>query len=109
MGDDLPGPATSELGPHASGRFWLAIVLTGLGTGICAAALTLILQAVQHFVWPGTAATLLDAAAEATPWRHVFVLLGAGMVTGAGQIVLKLDGIKFDSLNFSGSWRIPRG
>jgi len=40
-------------------------VLTGLGTGACAAALTLILQAVQHFVWPGP--TLLDAAEQATP------------------------------------------
>jgi hypothetical protein len=29
-------------------RFWLAIVLTGLGTGLSAAALTLILQTVQH-------------------------------------------------------------
>jgi len=88
VGDDLPAPVTPELGPHASGRFWWAILLTGLGTGVCAAALTLILQAVQHFVWPGTAATLIDAAAQATPWRHIFVLLGAGLVTGAGQIVL---------------------
>jgi H+/Cl- antiporter ClcA len=66
----------------------LAILLTGLGTGVCAAALTLILEAVQHFVWPSTATTLLDAAAQATPGRHIVVLLGAGLVTGAGQIVL---------------------
>lgn len=88
MGNGNRGVAAPELGPHAGGRFWLAIVFTGLGTGACAAALTLILQAVQHFVWPGTAATLLDAAAQATPWRHILVLLGAGLVTGAGQIVL---------------------
>ncbi len=88
MGDHLPRPVTPELGPHAGGLFWLAIVLTGLGTGACAAALTLILQTVQHFVWPDTAATLLDAAAQATPWRHILVLLGAGLLTGAGQIVL---------------------
>ena len=53
MGDDLPGAAVSKLGPNASGRFWLAIVLTGLATGLSAAALTLILRAVQHWVWPG--------------------------------------------------------
>jgi chloride channel protein, CIC family len=88
VGDDLPDPVTPELGPHAGGRFWLAVALTGLGTGACAAALTLILQAVQHFVWPDTAATLLDAAAQATAWRHIVVLLGAGLVTGAGQIIL---------------------
>jgi chloride channel protein, CIC family len=88
VGDDSPGAAIARLGPNAGGRFWLAIVLTGLGTGACAAALTLILQAVQHFMWPDPGATLLDAAAEATPWRHILVLLGAGFLTGAGQIVL---------------------
>jgi CIC family chloride channel protein len=77
-----------EIGPNAGWRFWLAIVLTGLGTGACAAALTLILQAVQHFVWPDTGATLLDAAVQATPWRHVVALLVAGLLTGAGQIIL---------------------
>lgn len=88
MGDDSPSVSTSRLGPNASGLFWLAIAVTGLGTGASAAALTLILQAVQHFMWPDPGATLLDAAAQATPWRHILVLLGAGLVTGAGQIVL---------------------
>jgi CIC family chloride channel protein len=88
LGGDPPKPATLEIGPNAGWRFWLAIVLTGLGTGACAAALTLLLQAVQHFAWPGTGATLLDAADQATPWRHIVVLLGAGLVTGAGQIIL---------------------
>src|SRR5450631_4172873 len=39
-------------------------------------------------MWPGLDATLLDAATQAMPWRHILVLLGAGLVTGAGQIVL---------------------
>jgi CIC family chloride channel protein len=88
VGDDPPNPAMVELRPNAGWRFWLAIVLTGVGTGACAAALTLILQAVEHFMWPGAGATLLDAAEQATPWRHILVLLGAGLVTGAGQIIL---------------------
>ena len=88
MGDDPASAATSRLGPNAGGRFWLAIVLTGVGTGASAAALTLILQAVQRFMWRGTAASLLDAATQATPWRHIVVLLAAGLLTGAGQIVL---------------------
>lgn len=86
MGDDPGNPATVELRPTAGWRFWLAIVLTGIGTGAGAAALTLILQAVQHFVWPGP--TLLDGADQATPWRHILALLGAGLATGAGQIIL---------------------
>ena len=73
---------------NATARFWLVIVLTGLGTGASAAALTLILQAVQHHVWPGADMNLLDAASQATPWRHVLVLVGAGLATGAGQIIL---------------------
>lgn len=85
---DPPNPAVSELGPDAGWRFWLGIVLTGIGTGASAAALTLILQAVQHFVWPGAGLTLLDAAGRATPWRHILVLLSAGLATGAGQIIL---------------------
>src|ERR1700728_157890 len=79
-------PSTLDL--KTTGRFWLAIVLTGLGTGASAAALSLILQSVQHAMWPGANATLLDAAREAVPWRHVLVLLGAGILTGAGQLLL---------------------
>ena len=69
-------------------RFWLAVLLTGVGTGAGAAALTRLLELVQHLLWPGPAATLLDAAAQAGAWRHVLVLLGAGVLTGIGQIVL---------------------
>jgi H+/Cl- antiporter ClcA len=66
--------------------FWLALLLTGAGTGLAAALLTRLLQWVQHALWPG--ATLLDAAASASPARHVWVLLAAGVLTGAGQVIL---------------------
>ena len=72
--------------PGAAG-FWIAVVLTGLGAGVSAIVLTLLLEAVQRFMWPGSG-ELLDAASAASPWRHVLVLVGAGLVTGAGQIVL---------------------
>lgn len=68
--------------------FWLAILITGLCTGACAAALTLLLQAVQRLAWPGAGADLLDGASQATAWRHLLVLLAAGLITGAGQLVL---------------------
>jgi H+/Cl- antiporter ClcA len=38
-------------------------------------------------MWPGP--NLLDAAAHAGAWRHVWVLLGAGVLTGAGQLILR--------------------
>src|SRR5580704_10149894 len=67
-------------------RFWGTVVLTGTGAGIGAALLTLLLQWVQHLMWPGP--NLLEAAEQAGPWRHVCVLAGAGILTGIGQIVL---------------------
>ena len=69
-------------------RFWLVVILTGVGAGISAALLTRLLEVVQHFMWPGTGDTLLEAASQAGAWRHVLVLLGAGLLTGAGQIIL---------------------
>ncbi|MGD0523845.1 MAG: chloride channel protein [Polyangiaceae bacterium] len=64
------------------------MVLTGIGTGIGAAVLTRLLEVVQHLVWRGSGTDLLDAAAHAPAWEHVAVLLGAGVLTGAGQLVL---------------------
>jgi CIC family chloride channel protein len=80
-------PSTLRL-PGAM-QFWLAVILTGAGTGIAAAALTRLLQAVQHLAWHGSSTDILEAAQHAGAWRHVLVLLGAGVVTGAGQILLK--------------------
>jgi len=65
----------------------LAVLLTGLGAGSGAVVLTDLLEAVQRLMWPGPG-TLLDTAFDASPARHVLVLLGAGVVNGAGQIVL---------------------
>jgi H+/Cl- antiporter ClcA len=44
---------------------------------------------VQHMMWNGSGANLLDAAEHAGAWRHILVLLGAAALTGAGQLVLK--------------------
>ena len=83
----------SILAQRGAVRFWLAVVLTGLGTGLCTAALMGLLELVQHTVWPGRSEDLLDAAAAAPGWRHVVTLLGAGLLTGAGQHLLtKLPG-----------------
>jgi H+/Cl- antiporter ClcA len=70
-------------------RFWLAVFLTGVGTGIGAAALTRLLEVVQRFAWNGSGTNILEAAQHAGAWRHILVLLGAGLLTGAGQIVLR--------------------
>src|SRR5277367_4376071 len=80
---DIPPTLTS---PRA-GAFWLAVLLTGIGAGISAAILTKLLFFVQHRAWPGP--HILDAAAQASAWHHVMILLAAGALTGIGQIVLR--------------------
>jgi CIC family chloride channel protein len=90
----MPGTASGEVIPSTLGRpgaapFWIAVLLTGVGTGVAAAALTRLLEMVQRLMWSGTGTNLLDAAEHAGVWRHILVLLGAGVVTGAGQIILK--------------------
>jgi len=85
-------PGTQKLEPILARRraagFWLAVVLTGAGTGLAAAALTGLLQAVQHLVWGGKGLDVLQAAAHDPPWRHAAALLGAGLLTGGGQLLL---------------------
>jgi CIC family chloride channel protein len=70
-------------------RFWLAVALTGVGTGLGAAALTRLLETVQHLAWNGSATDILEASTHSSALRHVLVLLGAGLITGAGQIILR--------------------
>lgn len=47
--------------------FWLAVLLTGLGTGLGAAALTRLLELVQHTLWSSAGIDVLQAASKA-PW-----------------------------------------
>jgi chloride channel protein, CIC family len=89
-----PPMAESDLIPSTlyrpqAAQFWLAVLLTGIATGIGAALLTKLLELVQHLVWRGSPIDILDAAQHASPWRHVLVLLGAALLTGTGQILLK--------------------
>jgi CIC family chloride channel protein len=79
----------STLRSPGAGRFWLAVLLTGIGTGLGAAALTRILEVVQQLVWGGTGRDILAAAEAAGPERHILALLAAGLITGATQLVLK--------------------
>ncbi len=70
-------------------RFWLAVCLVGVTTGLAAAALTRLLELVQHIAWRGSGTNILAAARGASVWRHIAVLLAAAILTGLGQVVLK--------------------
>ncbi len=84
-----PDTIPSGLVRPGAARFWLAVLLTGAGTGVAAIALTRLLELVQHLAWHGSGANLLAAAEHASASRHILVLLGAGLTTGLGQIILK--------------------
>jgi len=79
----------STLARPGAGLFWAAVLLTGVGTGVAAAALTRLLEIVQRAMWGGSGTNLLEATEHVSAWRHVLVLLAAGIVTGVGQMVLK--------------------
>ena len=79
----------STLARPGAAVFWLAVLLTGVGAGVAAAILTQLLELVQHTVWGSSGTDLLSAAEQTSAWRHILILLGAGLVTGGGQIVLK--------------------
>jgi H+/Cl- antiporter ClcA len=92
-------------------KFWVAVILTGVGAGLSAAMLYLVLQTVQHWAWPGSNVSLLQAAAASAPWRHVLVLLGAGLLTGIGQIALSGlssgNGIDINAAIWFSAGRLP--
>ena len=79
----------STLARPGAAQFWLAVVLTGVATGIGAAALTRLLEFVQHISWNGSPTNILDAARHVSLGRHMLVLLGAALLTGVGQLLLK--------------------
>src|SRR5579883_460257 len=79
----------SSLTRPGAERFWLAVALTGVGTGIAAVALTRLLELVQHLMWSGSGTDLLESAQRAGAGRHLLILLGAGLLTGLGQIILR--------------------
>jgi chloride channel protein, CIC family len=79
---------TTLLHPRAL-RFWLAVVLVGISTGLGAAALTRLLEVIQRVAWHGSGTQILEAAQQASFTRHVLVLVSAGLLTGVGQFVLK--------------------
>jgi CIC family chloride channel protein len=69
--------------------FWFAVVLTGIGTGLAAAALMSLLRLVQHVAYAYHSGSFLTGAARVTPLRRVLVLAGAGILAGLGEAARK--------------------
>jgi len=96
--------------PRAA-AFWLAVIVTGAGTGASAIALTRLLQLVQRLAWPA-APGILEAAARAPALRHLVVLVGAGLTTALAQLLLGRlttgNGIETTTAIWFAAGRVPR-
>ncbi len=72
-----------------SARFWAMTVLTGIGAGIAGGLLMKLLSAVQQVSWAYGPGDFEDAVARATWWRHIAILLGAGLIAGLGRRIIQ--------------------
>lgn len=71
-------------------RFWLALVATGVATGLFGVLLMLLLFTVSDLAFGPGAGTGFQAAVEAASWvRRIVPLLVAGVIGGVGWYVLR--------------------
>src|SRR5690349_11332761 len=80
-------PAT--LRHPTAGRFWVTVAGIGVSAGLAAGLLTKLLEAVQSFAWHGSGTNILRSAQNVPAWRCVLILGIAGLVTAAGQVLLR--------------------
>ncbi len=112
----LPPPAGAKvpatLRDPGALRFWFAVVLTGLAAGAGAALLTLLFKTAQELAWGAAEPSeLFEAARQASPARHVVLLLAAGLATGLGQWLLRRltsgNGIEITAAIWFEAGRLP--
>ena len=78
-------PKLADLPP----RFWVLIVLTGIGAGLGAMAMMGVLRAVQHLAFGYHSGEYSTAVAHHSDLRLVVVLAVGGLVTGVGLWIMR--------------------
>ncbi|CAN5231648.1 hypothetical protein BH10PLA2_BH10PLA2_29300 [soil metagenome] len=63
-------------------KFWLACAVVGVLAGLAGGLLMKLLRYVEHTVWNYDSGTLVEAASQDSPWRHMLALLTAGLLVG---------------------------
>jgi H+/Cl- antiporter ClcA len=82
--------ATGDQGVPLTLKFWLLVLLTGVGTGVFGIALMLLLFGVSDLAFGPGAGPEFQAAVLAASWpRRVVPLLVAGVVGGVGWYLLR--------------------
>ncbi len=89
MPDSSPQPNLVEDGSTFPAKFWLLVVLTGAGAGLGGAGLMRLLYAVQHLAWDYETGTFLAAVRQTTASHRFLVLVGAGLIAGLGQRLVR--------------------
>jgi len=69
-------------------RFWMLVVLVGLGAGLGGALLIELLRAIQHLAWSYRSGNFLEAVQHSSATRRVLVLAIGGVVAGGGAMLL---------------------
>jgi CIC family chloride channel protein len=69
-------------------RFWMLVVLVGLGAGLGGAALMELLRAIQHLAWSYHSGDFLDGVKRTSDTRRVVVLFVGGVIAGGGALAL---------------------
>jgi chloride channel protein, CIC family len=68
-------------------RFWVLVVLIGLGAGLAGAGLIELLRLVQHLAWSYHSGDFLDGVKRTSSARRVLVLVIGGLVAGIGALL----------------------
>jgi chloride channel protein, CIC family len=69
-------------------RFWMLVVLVGLGAGLAGAALIELLRAIQHLAWSYHSGNFLEGVEHTSATHRVLVLAIGGVIAGAGAVLL---------------------
>jgi H+/Cl- antiporter ClcA len=83
--------ATGDQDVPLTVRFWLMVVLTGIGTGLFGVLLMMLLFTVEDLAFgPGAGRGSFEAAVQAASWTHRIVpLVTAGVIGGVGWFLLR--------------------
>ena len=75
-----PNDSSGYTALNFSPRFWLLVVITGIGAGLGASLLMALLAVVQHWSYSYSSGDFQHAAELVSPWRHVWIMAVAGLL-----------------------------